>query len=130
MFSIVALLLTYLIARMQGWLPFNPQGFGAKLMTPDLAFNTAASFTTNTNLQSYVPETTVSYFTNMVGLATHNFFSAASGMAIAVALIRGFARSSTQRIGNFWVDMTRATLYVLLPICILLAMVLVSQRVI
>jgi K+-transporting ATPase ATPase A chain len=130
MFSVVGLLLTYLIQRLQGWLPFNPQGFGAKVMTPDLAFNTAVSFTTNTNWQSYVPETTVSYFTNMVGLATHNFMSAAAGMAIAVALIRGFARSSTQRIGNFWVDMTRATLYILLPLSIVFAMVLVSQGVI
>ena len=130
MFSIVSLLLTYLIQRFQGWLPFNPQGLGAKVMTPDLAFNTAVSFTTNTNWQSYVPETTVSYFTNMVGLATHNFFSAAAGMAIAIALVRGFARSSTQRIGNFWVDVTRATLYVLLPLSIVFAMVLVSQGVI
>jgi K+-transporting ATPase ATPase A chain len=130
MFSIVSLLLTYLIQRLQGWLPFNPQGFGAKLMTPDLAFNTAVSFTTNTNWQSYVPETTVSYFTNMVGLATHNFFSAAAGIAIAIALVRGFARHSTQRIGNFWVDVTRATLYVLLPLSIVFALVLVSQGVI
>jgi K+-transporting ATPase ATPase A chain len=130
MFSIVGLLLTYMLERLQGWLPFNPQGFGAKVMTPDLAFNTAVSFATNTNWQSYVPETTVSYFTNMVALATHNFFSAAAGIAIAVALIRGFARSSTQRIGNFWVDMTRATLYILLPLSIVFAMVLVSQGVI
>lgn len=130
MFSIVPLLLTYLIERLQGWLPFNPQGFGAKVMTPDLAFNTAVSFTTNTNWQSYVPETTVSYFTNMVGLATHNFFSAAAGIAIAIALVRGFARHSTQRIGNFWVDLTRATLYVLLPLSIVFALVLASQGVI
>src|SRR5262249_49745133 len=102
MFSVVGLLLTYLMARLQGLLPFNPQGFGWKLMTPDLAFNTAVSFTTNTNWQSYVPETTVSYFTNMVALATHNFMSAATGIAIAIALVRGFARHSTQRIGNFW----------------------------
>ncbi|MBS1853748.1 MAG: potassium-transporting ATPase subunit KdpA [Acidobacteria bacterium] len=130
MFSIVPLLLTYLIERLQGWLPFNPQGFGSKLMPPDLAFNTAASFTTNTNWQAYVPETTVSYFTNMVGLATHNFFSAAVGIAIAVALVRGFARHSAQRIGNFWVDVTRATLYVLLPLSVVFALVLVSQGVI
>jgi K+-transporting ATPase ATPase A chain len=130
MFSIVPLLMTYLIERLQGWLPFNPQGFSAKLMPPDLAFNTAVSFTTNTNWQSYVPETTVSYFTNMVGLATHNFFSAAVGISIAVALVRGFARHSAQRIGNFWVDATRAVLYVLLPLSIVFALVLVSQGVI
>ena len=130
MFSVVPLLLTYLLERLQGILPFNPQGLGTKVMTPDLAFNTAVSFTTNTNWQSYVPETTVSYFTNMVALATHNFFSAAAGMAIAIALVRGFARSSTQRIGNLWVDVTRATLYVLLPLSIVFAMVLVSQGVV
>ena len=137
MFSLVSLLLTYLIQRIQGWLPFNPQGFGtahaaqgATAMTPDLAFNTAASFTTNTNWQSYTPETTMSYFTNMVGLATHNFFSAAAGMAIAVALIRGFARHSTEKIGNFWVDMTRATVYILLPLSVVIALLFVSQGVI
>jgi len=130
MFSVVPLLLTYLLERLQGILPFNPQGLGVKVMTPDLAFNTAVSFTTNTNWQSYVPETTVSYFTNMVALATHNFFSAAAGIAIAIALVRGFARSSTQRIGNFWVDVTRATLYILLPLSTVFAMVLVSQGVV
>ena len=130
MFSIVPLLMTYAIERLQGFLPFNPQGFGAKAMPPDLAFNTAVSFTTNTNWQSYVPETTVSYFTNMVGLATHNFFSAAVGIAVAIAVVRGFSRHSAQRIGNFWVDATRATLYVLLPISIVFALVLVSQGVI
>jgi len=137
MFSLVSLLLTYLIQRIQGWLPFNPQGFGtahaaqgATAMTPDLAFNTAASFTTNTNWQAYTPETTMSYFTNMAGLATHNFFSAAAGMAIAIALVRGFARHSSERIGNFWVDMTRATVYVLLPLSVVIALLFVSQGVI
>ena len=137
MFSLVSLLLTYLIQRIQGWLPFNPQGFGtahaaqgATAMTPDLAFNTAVSFTTNTNWQAYTPETTMSYFTNMVGLATHNFFSAAAGMAIAIALVRGFARHSSEKIGNFWVDMTRATVYVLLPLSVVIALLFVSQGVI
>ena len=137
MFSLASLLLTYLIQRIQGWLPFNPQGFGtahaaqgATAMTPDLAFNTAVSFTTNTNWQAYTPETTMSYFTNMAALATHNFFSAAAGIAIAIALIRGFARHSSQKIGNFWVDMTRATVYVLLPLSVAIALVFVSQGVI
>jgi len=136
-FSLAGLLLTYLIQRLQGYLPFNPQGFGtahpapgAAPMTPDLAFNTAASFTTNTNWQSYVPETTISYFTQMVGLATHNFTSAAAGIAIAIALIRGFARHSAESIGNFWVDVTRATVYVLLPLSVIGALLLVSQGVI
>ena len=137
MFSLASLLLTYLIQRLQGFLPFNPQGFGtahaaqgATAMTPDMAFNTAVSFTTNTNWQAYTPETTMSYLTQMAGLATHNFFSAAAGMAIAVALIRGFARHSSEKIGNFWVDMTRATVYVLLPMSLLIALLLVSQGVI
>ena len=137
MFSVVSLLLTYLIQRIQGLLPFNPQGFGtahaaqgATAMTPDLAFNTAVSFTTNTNWQAYTPETTMSYVTQMVGLATHNFFSAAAGMAIAIALIRGFARHTSEKIGNFWVDMTRATVYILLPLSIVIALLFVSQGVI
>ncbi len=137
MFSLAGLLLTYLIQRLQGWLPFNPQGFGtahaaqgATPITPDLAFNTAASFTTNTNWQAYTPETTMSYFTNMVGLATHNFTSAAAGMAVAIALIRGFARHTSEKIGNFWVDITRATVYVLLPLSIVIALLFVSQGVI
>ena len=136
-FSLASLVLTYLIQRLQGLLPFNPQGFGtahaaqgATAMTPDLAFNTAVSFTTNTNWQAYTPETTMSYLTQMAGLATHNFFSAAAGMAIAVALIRGFARHSSEKIGNFWVDMTRATVYVLLPMSVVIALLLVSQGVI
>ncbi len=137
MFSLASLLLTYLIQRLQGFLPFNPQGFGtahaaqgATAMTPDLAFNTAVSFTTNTNWQAYTPETTMSYLTQMAGLATHNFFSAAAGMAIAIAVVRGFARHSSEKIGNFWVDMTRATVYVLLPLSILIAVLFASQGVI
>jgi K+-transporting ATPase ATPase A chain len=137
MFSLASLLLTYLIQRVQGILPFNPQGFGtahaaqgATAMTPDLAFNTAVSFTTNTNWQAYTPETTMSYLTQMVGLATHNFFSAAAGIAIAIALVRGFARHSSEKIGNFWVDMVRATVYVLLPLSVAIALLFVSQGVI
>ena len=137
MFSLASLLLTYLIQRLQGFLPFNPQGFGtahaaqgATAMTPDLAFNTAVSFTTNTNWQAYTPETTMSYLTQMVGLATHNFFSAAAGIAIAIALVRGFARHTSEKIGNFWVDLTRATVYVLLPLSVVIALLFVSQGVI
>jgi len=137
MFSLASLLLTYLIQRIQGLLPFNPQGFGtthaaqgAAAMTPDLAFNTAVSFTTNTNWQAYTPETTMSYLTQMAGLATHNFFSAAAGIAIAIALVRGFARHSSEKIGNFWVDTTRATVYVLLPLSVLIAVLFASQGVI
>jgi K+-transporting ATPase ATPase A chain len=137
MFSVVGLLLTYLIQRIQGLLPLNPQGFGtvhaaqgATVITPDLAFNTAASFATNTNWQAYTPEITMSYLTQMVGLATHNFFSAAAGMAIAIALVRGFARHTSEKIGNFWVDMTRATVYILLPLSIVIAVFFVSQGVI
>ncbi len=128
LFSFVSLLLTYLIERTQQWLPWNPQHFAA--LAPDLAWNTAASFTTNTNWQAYTPETTMSYFTQMVTLAYHNFFSAASGIAVAIALVRGIARRETKLIGNFWVDTTRACLYLLLPICIAFALVLVSQGVI
>ena len=116
---------TYLIQRLQGLLPLNPQGFstshaaqGATAMTPDLAFNTAVSFMTNTNWQSYVGETTMSYFVQMAALTVQNFTSAAAGMAIAIALVRGFARQETKTIGNFWVDVTRATVYILLPIVV------------
>ncbi|MCW3099238.1 MAG: K+-transporting ATPase, KdpA, partial [Chthonomonadaceae bacterium] len=129
MFSVVGMLFTYALLRLQGFLPFNPQHFSGKEMTPDLTFNTAASFTTNTNWQSYVPETTISYFSNMVSLAVHNWMSAATGIAIAVALIRGFARRNAEGVGNFWVDMTRATLYVLMPICFFYALFLVQQGV-
>jgi K+-transporting ATPase ATPase A chain len=125
--SIVGLLLTYAIQRLQGGLPFNPQDFGA--VKEDSAFNTAASFTTNTNWQGYSGESTMSYFSQMVGLAVHNFTSAAVGIAVALALIRGIARRRADSIGNFWVDMVRANLYVLLPISIVGALFLVWQGV-
>jgi len=129
-FSLFSALLLYAMQRLQKWLPFNPQGFSQDNVSPDLGFNTAASFDTNTNWQSYVPETTLSYFVQMAGLTVHNFLSAAAGLGIAMALVRGFARQSVKTIGNFWADMTRATLYVLLPISIIGALVLVSQGVI
>lgn len=129
MFSLMGLLVTYLLLRLQGVLPFNPQGFSGKEMPPDLAFNTSSSFTTNTNWQSYVPETTLSYFSNMVALTIHNWMSAAAGIAVAIALVRGLARRSAQGIGNFWVDVTRATLYILLPLCFFYALILVQQGV-
>ncbi len=128
-FSLAGMLLSYALLRLQGILPLNPQGLGAKEMTPDLAFNTAASFTTNTNWQSYVPETTVSYFSNMVSLAAHNWMSACSGIAVALALTRGLARRQSGRIGNFWVDVTRSMLYLLLPISIVGALLMVWQGV-
>jgi K+-transporting ATPase ATPase A chain len=121
------MLLTYGIERMQALLPFNPQGLAS--VGPDLAWNTAASFTTNTNWQSYSPETTMSYLTEMAALATHNFFSAAIGIAVAIALIRGIKRTSTTTIGNFWVDTTRSMLYVLLPGSLIYALLLVAQGV-
>ncbi len=123
-------MLLYAIQRLQAWFPFNPQGYGAGNVSPDLGFNTSVSFVTNTNWQGYVPETTLSYFVQMAGLTMHNFTSAAAGLAIAIALVRGFARQSVKTIGNFWADMTRATLYVLLPISIIAALVLCSQGVI
>jgi K+-transporting ATPase ATPase A chain len=126
-FSAVSLLVTYGIERLQNLLPWNPQGLAA--VGPDLAWNTAASFTTNTNWQSYTPETTMSYLTQMAGLATHNFFSAAVGIAVAVALIRGIKRTAAGTIGNFWVDTTRTILYVLLPASLLYALLLVGQGV-
>ena len=128
MFSAVTLLLTYAIERLQSALPWNPQHLAA--VAPDLAWNTAVSFTTNTNWQAYTPETTMSYFTQMVGLATHNFWSAAVGLALAVAFIRGIARREMKTLGNFWVDMTRGILWVLLPLSTLLAVALVSQGVV
>ena len=128
LFSFVSLLLTYIIERAQHMLPWNPQGLAA--VEQALAWNTAASFTTNTNWQSYVPETTMSYFTQMVGLAYHNFLSAAVGIAVAVALVRGIARRESSTIGNFWVDATRSILYVLLPICLIFAPILIEQGVI
>jgi K+-transporting ATPase ATPase A chain len=126
-FSAVGLLVTYAIERLQAMLPFNPQGLAA--VGPDLAWNTAASFTTNTNWQSYSPETTMSYLTQMAGLATHNFFSAAVGIAVAVALIRGIKRTSSATIGNFWVDATRSMFYILLPASLVYALLLVGQGV-
>lgn len=128
LFSIVSLLLTYVIERTQQWLPWNPQHLAA--VDPQLAWNTAASFTTNTNWQAYTPETTMSYFTQMVGLAYHNFFSAAVGIAVAIALVRGIVRHETKLIGNFWVDTTRACLYLLLPLCTVYALFLVGQGVV
>ena len=127
-FSLLGVLAVYGLQRVQDLLPLNPQGFGA--VTPDSSFNTALSFVTNTNWQGYVGETTMSYLTQMLALAVQNFFSAASGMAVVIALIRGFARHTTETIGNFWVDVTRSTLYILLPISTVLALVLVSQGVV
>jgi potassium-transporting ATPase potassium-binding subunit len=129
LFSVVSMLLLYLIQRLQGLLPFNPQKFGA-VNPPALAFNTAASFTTNTNWQNYVGETTMSYFTQMVGLAYHNFASAATGIALAIAFIRGVARRQMETIGNFWVDLVRSCLWVLLPFSVVGALLLVSQGVV
>jgi potassium-transporting ATPase potassium-binding subunit len=126
-FSAVSLLMTYGVERLQAFLPLNPQKLSA--VGPDLAWNTAASFTTNTNWQSYTPETTMSYLTQMAGLAYHNFLSAAVGIAVAVALIRGIKRTVSGTIGNFWVDITRSLLYVLLPASILYALLLVAQGV-
>jgi K+-transporting ATPase ATPase A chain len=127
-FSLVTILLTYLIQRIQQWLPLNPQGLAN--IGKDLAFNTANSFGTNTNWQAYTPETTVSYLTQMIGLATHNFFSAAVGIAVAIAFVRGFARHSADTLGNFWVDLTRCIVYILIPLSIAGALLLVSQGVI
>jgi K+-transporting ATPase ATPase A chain len=127
-FSLVTLLATYAIERLQHLLPLNPQHLPG--VPADLAWNTAVSFTTNTNWQSYVPETTMSYLTQMLTLAYHNFFSAAVGMALAVALIRGISRRESNTLGNFWVDTTRASVWILLPGCLLYALLLVSQGVI
>jgi potassium-transporting ATPase potassium-binding subunit len=126
-FSITGFVSLYALQRLQSVLPFNPQKLGA--VGPDLAFNTSISFVTNTNWQSYVGETTLSYLVQMVGLTVHNFVSAATGIALAIALIRGFARRSAKTVGNFWVDLTRCTLYVLLPLAIVVALVLVWQGV-
>ena len=129
MFSVVGGLLTFALLRLQGIFPLNPQHFSGKDMTPDLSFNTAMSFMTNTNWQNYTPEATVSYFSNMVALAMHNWMSAATGIAVAIAVVRGFARHSAKGLGNFWVDMTRTTLYILLPICFVYALLLIWQGV-
>jgi len=128
LFNAAGLLLVYALQRLQGVLPLNPQDLSA--VSPDLAFNTAVSFATNTNWQSYGGENSLSYLTQMVGLTVQNFVSAATGIAILVALVRGFVRHSAKTIGNFWVDMTRSIIYVLLPLSILLALVLVSQGVV
>ncbi len=125
--SAVTMVFTYAIERLQFYLPWNPQHL-ANVGT-DLAFNTAASFTTNTNWQFYTPESTMSYLTEMLGLATHNFWSAAVGIVVAVALVRGIKRTQSPTIGNFWVDMTRTTLYILIPACVLYALLLVWQGV-
>jgi K+-transporting ATPase ATPase A chain len=127
LFNLAGLLAVYLLQRLQGVLPLNPQGFGA--VSPDSSFNTAVSFATNTNWQAYGGESTMSYLTQMLALTAQNFLSAATGMAVLVALIRGFARRSAQTIGNFWVDTTRSVLYVLLPLSLVVALILVSQGV-
>jgi K+-transporting ATPase ATPase A chain len=126
--NFVGFVMVYLLQRLQGVLPLNPQSFGA--VSPDSSFNTAVSFATNTNWQGYGGEATMSYLTQMLGLAVQNFLSAASGMAVLVALIRGFARRQANEIGNFWVDLTRSTLYILLPLSLVLAIVLISQGVV
>lgn len=129
LFSLVSMLVLYFMQRLQQFLPFNPQKFGA-VDPAHVAFNTAASFTTNTNWQAYAGETVMSYFTQMAGLAFHNFVSAATGIALAIAFIRGIARRQMQTIGNFWVDLVRSCLWVLLPFCIVGALVLVSEGVV
>ena len=127
-FSVVSMIVLYVMQRVQQWLPWNPQGFGA--VPPTLAFNTAASFTTNTNWQAYSGESTMSYLTQMAGLAFHNFVSAATGIALAIAFIRGIAQREKDTIGNFWVDLVRGCLWVLLPFCLAGALFLVSQGVV
>jgi potassium-transporting ATPase potassium-binding subunit len=129
LFSVVSMIVLYAIQRLQGFLPFNPQKLGA-VKPAHLAFNTAASFTTNTNWQAYGGESTMSYFTQMAGLAYHNFVSAAVGISLAIAFIRGIARRQKETIGNFWVDMVRSSLWVLLPFCVVGALLLVSQGVV
>ena len=128
LFNLFGFLAVYALQRLQGLLPLNPQGFGA--VTPDSSFNTAVSFATNTNWQGYGGETTMSYLTQMLALTVQNFVSAATGMAVLVAFIRGLARHTVQTIGNFWVDLTRSTLYILMPLSLVLALVQVSQGVV
>src|SRR6516162_7708306 len=130
-FSLVGFLLVYGIQRLQGILPLNPMGFStghapgnATALTPDLAFNTAVSFMTNTNWQGYGGEQTLSYFVQMAALTVQNFLSAAAGIVVAIAMVRGFARKQVNTIGNFWVDLTRCTIYVLLPLCFVFALFL------
>ncbi len=129
-FTIFSFLFVYLLQRLQGFLPLNPQGFGAAQVTPDLAFNTAVSFVTNTNWQAYSGESTLSYFVQMAALTVQNFASAAAGIAVAIAVSRGFARQKVNSLGNFWVDVTRSTLYLLLPISFIAALILCGQGVI
>jgi K+-transporting ATPase ATPase A chain len=136
-FSLMSSLLTYAVLRLQGVLPFNPMLFSATAapayataMTPDLAFNTAVSFTTNTNWQAYSGEATMSYLSQMLGLAFHNWVSGAVGIGVALALVRGFARRSATGVGNFWQDMVRGILWVLFPLCVVFSLVLMSQGVI
>ncbi len=126
-FTFAGFVVLYALQRLQNVLPLNPQKLDP--VSPDLAFNTSVSFITNTNWQSYTPETTMSYLVEMAGLTVHNFLSAATGIALAVALIRGFSRKSARTVGNFWVDMTRCTLYVLMPVCIVVGLVMVWQGV-
>ncbi|WP_266160204.1 potassium-transporting ATPase subunit KdpA [Dyella silvatica] len=128
LFNVAGLLVVYLLQRVQQWLPFNPQHFPA--VSPDSAMNTAISFASNTNWQGYGGESTMSYLTQMLGLAVQNFLSAATGIAVLIAVIRGFTRRSSQSIGNFWVDMTRSTLYILMPLSFVMALLLVSQGVV
>jgi K+-transporting ATPase ATPase A chain len=127
-FNVLGLFVVYALQRLQGYLPLNPQGFGA--VTPDSSWNTAVSFATNTNWQGYGGETTMSYLTQMMAMTVQNFVSAATGMAAAIALVRGIARHTTDKIGNFWVDLTRTTLYILLPLAFVLSLALVSQGVV
>src|SRR5882757_8523940 len=127
-FNALGALLVYTLQRLQVWLPLNPQQLPN--VSPDSSFNTAVSFITNTNWQGYSGEATMSYLTQMAGLAVQNFMSAATGIVVAIALIRGFARHNAQSIGNFWADMTRTTLYILLPLSTVLALVLVGQGVV
>ena len=128
LFNALGVVVVYAVQRLQVWLPWNPQSVAN--VAADSAFNTAVSFVTNTNWQAYSGESTMSYFTQMLALAVQNFFSAATGIAVAFALVRGFARRSAQGIGNFWVDLTRSTLYILLPLSLLLAVIFMSQGVI
>jgi potassium-transporting ATPase potassium-binding subunit len=127
LFTLAGFIVLYALQRLQAMLPFNPQKLGA--VSPDLAFNTSVSFITNTNWQSYTPESTMSYLVQMAGLTVHNFLSAATGIVLAVALIRGFARRTARTVGNFWVDLTRCTLYILLPISVVVALIFVWQGV-
>jgi K+-transporting ATPase ATPase A chain len=128
-FSAMSFVFAYLIQRLQGHLPLNPQNFGTPVMTPDLAFNTSTSFLSNTNWQAYSGESTLSYFVQMAALTVQNFVSAAAGIAVAIALVRGFARQQANSIGNFWVDLTRAVLYIFLPLSVVFALFLCSQGV-